>query len=714
MRPRRRQKGGLTAAAAGIAGIAALAALLAAGCRRGNDWNLLVVTLDTTRADALGCYGNPAAATPHLDRLAREGVLFERALTAIPITTPSHSTIFTGTYPMAHGVRDNGRFRLAPSATTLAEILQQQGFATGAAVGAFPLTRNWGLDQGFDFYDDHVTVASEDEAGRRVAPVRMFFDERPASRVNDAILPWLREHGRERFFAWVHYWDAHQPHVPPPPFSDLFAQNLYQGEIAYVDQAFGVVMEELRRLGVADRTVVLVVADHGEGLGEHGEDTHSMLLYDATLHVPLLLSYPGARPGARIAEQVGTVDIVPTVLELLGLPPAADAQGRSLVDLAAHPERPASNRRTYYAETLSPRLSYGWGEQRALFSEQWKLLHGPRLELYDLAADRRELRNLAPADPTELLTTALATFVARNARASAAGAVSEIDVETRNRLAALGYLSGSGEAPTVEERLRRDGDPPQQHIGNVSLWSRCKTHLERRDYLAARELADILVRRDAQNAFYRALLASAELGLGRFTAAATVAEGGPINAQNDAIYLQIATALFSSGLDARAVALTRRVAAEAPSALAHYNLGEMLGTLGESAEHERELRAALELDADFGRARQSLAILLAGSGRLDLAEAEFRDLVARRPLDPAARLNFATFLFSRERYADAERELDRALDLAPDYFKAQLARATLFAATGRDAAARELAARIAAQCPDPRLVAQANRLAEAP
>ena len=710
-RPRQRRTRSLAALGAGTV---AIAALVASGCGRGNDWNLLVVTLDTTRADALGCYGNAEAATPHFDRLAREGVLFERALTAIPITTPSHSTIFTGTYPLAHGVRDNGRFRLAPSATTLAEILKANGFATGAAVGAFPLTRNWGLDQGFDFYDDHVTVASEDEAGRRVAPRRMFFDERPASRVNDAILPWLREHGRERFFAWVHYWDAHQPHTPPPPFSDLFAQNLYQGEIAYVDQAFGVVMEELRRLDVADRTVVLVVADHGEGLGEHGEDTHSMLLYDATLHVPLLLSYPGAQPGTRIAERVGTVDLLPTVLELLALPPARESQGRSLVDLAAHPERPAGNRRAYYAETLSPRLSYGWGEQRALFSEQWKLLFGPRLELYDLGKDRRELANLAPAEPTARLTAALESFVGRNARASAASAVSEIDIETRNRLAALGYLSGAGEEPTVEERLRRDGDPPQQHIGNVSLWSRSKAHLERRDFLAARELADLLVGRDPQNAFYRALLASAELGLGRVTVAATVADEGPVSPQNDEVYLQIATALFSAGLDARAVSLTRRVAAEAPSALAHYNLGEMLGTLGESAEQERELRAALDLDADFGRARQSLAILLADSGRLDLAEAEFRELVTRQPLDPAARLNFATFLFARERYADAERELDRALDLAPDYWKAQLARATLLLATGRGAAARELAARIAGQCPDPRLAAQASRLAEAP
>ena len=685
-------------------------------CHRANDWNLLVVTLDTTRADALGCYGNREASTPRLDRLASEGVLFERALTAIPITTPSHSTIFTGTYPLAHGVRDNGRFRLAPSSLTLAEILKSAGFATGAAIGAFPLTRNWGLDQGFDFYDDHVTIASEDEAGRRIGPPRMFFDERPASQVNDAILPWLREHGRERFFAWVHYWDAHQPHVPPPPFSDLFAQNLYQGEIAYVDQAFGVIMDELHRMGVADRTVVLVVADHGEGLGEHGEDTHSMLLYDATLHVPLLLAIPGGARGVRIAEQVGTVDIVPTLLELLGLPPADGVQGRSLVELIEHPGRPAENRRPYYAESLSPRLSYGWGEQRALFTEQWKLLFGPRVELYDLRQDRRELRNLAPADPTERLTAALESFVNKNARAGAVGAVSEIDPETRKRLAALGYLSAGGKEPsaTVDERLRRDGDPPQLHIQNVSLWSRCKARLEGRDYLEARELAAVLVERDSQNAFYRALLASAEIGLGRVSAAATVAENGPVTSQNDEVYLRVASDLFSTGLEDRAVALARRVAAEAPTAPAHYILGEMHNARGESADYERELGAALALDATYGRARQSLAILLANSGRNELADAQFHELAMRQPLDPTARLNYATFLLGRQRYAEAERELDRALDLSPTYWKAQLARVNLLLATERATAARELASRIASQCPDPGLAAQARRLGEAP
>lgn len=690
------------------------AALALSACRAERPWNLLVVTLDTTRADALGCYGNPAIRTPNLDRLAREGILFEHAITAVPITTPSHSTVFTGTYPLAHGVRDNGRFRLAGSASTLAEMLREHGFSTGAAVGAFPLTRNWGLDQGFDFYEDHVTVTSEDEAGHRQGPVRMYFDERPASRVNDAILPWLREHGKQRFFAWVHYWDAHQPHDPPPPFSDLYAQNLYFGEIAYVDQALGVVVEELQRLGVADRTVILVVGDHGEGLGAHGEDTHSMLLYEATLHVPMLLSIPGGPRGVRVAERVGTVDIVPTLLEVLGLPASRLSQGRSLVAAFTHPERPAADRRPYYAETLSPRLSYGWGEQRALYLERWKLLFGPRIELYDLAGDAAELANLAPADPTERLTSALSTFVAREARATASSAVSEIDAETRHRLAALGYLSGAGEQQQVEERLRRDGDPPQDHVSKVSTWSRCKSDLERRDFLGARELAALLVEDDPRNAFYRALLASAELGLGHVSAAADVLDAGALGHQNDEVALQVASTLFQTGEEGRALALSRRVAAEVPSAPAEYILGEMLGAQRDESGHEFHLRAALAADPAHWRARQSLAILLADAGRAELAEEQFRELVARRPLDPAARLNYATFLFAQRRYVDSEREIDRALDLSPLYWKARLARVALLNATDRRAEARDQAERIARECPDRRVVAQAERMLEEP
>ena len=302
---------------AGLIGLC-LAVVVCLGCRKPPPpRNVLLVTFDTTRADYLGCYGRRTARTPTLDGLAARGVLFEQCRTAAPITMPSHSTMMTGLYPLAHGVRDNGLFRLPESRTTLAEILKARGYATAAATGSFVLDRRFGLSQGFDLYEDRIRRAYENFWGERASPKNtLFFDERPAEQVNAAILPWLRQNRDKPFFVWLHYWDPHQPHIPPAPYSEVFATDLYQGEISYADAALGQVLGELKAGGVADRTVVVMTADHGEGLDEHNENTHSLLCYDTTLHVPLIVAGPGVAAGKRVRERVGTVDILPTVLEL--------------------------------------------------------------------------------------------------------------------------------------------------------------------------------------------------------------------------------------------------------------------------------------------------------------------------------------------------------------------------------------------------------------
>lgn len=689
------------------------AAALVSACARHPRYNLLVVTFDTTRADFLGCYGKTSARTPNLDRLAAEGTLFENCLTAVPITLPSHTTMFTGTYPLLHGVRDNGRFKVPPQRTTLAEVLKSHGYATGAAIGAFPLTRNWGINQGFDFYDDHITIGMEDERGHRVPARGMFFDERPAPRVNEAILPWLRDHASQRFFAWIHYWDPHQPHVAPAPFSELYAHDPYQAEIAYADQALGVVLDELRRRGVYDRTIVAMLGDHGEGRGEHDEDTHSMLLYQATLHVPMILRIPGAPAGRRVRARVGTVDLVPTLLELLDLPVPPEVQGRSLVGEMQRLDPAPKDHRAYYAETLSPRLSYGWGELRALFEGRSKYIYGPREELFDLTADPHELQNLVPGAEAERMHHGFEAFLAQSASKASAEAVTDVDRESRDRLAALGYIAGDSDGPArVEEVLRRDGDAPQARVASVSLWSRCKSALQRKDFLSAREQALRLVSREPENAFYRALLATAQLGLGQTDAAATLAEHGPISAQNDYVYVEVARMLFSTGARPRAAALARRIVDTHPSAQAHYLLGEMYAELRDRAAQERELRAALQLDPHHARARQSLAVRLAENGQGAEAEAEFRRLLDDAPLEPAAHLNYATLLLKAERFDDALEHLKRALDLAPDYWKAHLALLALYVQTGDREQAQATLSLLEQRCRDTQLVAEARRLAE--
>lgn len=694
---------------------------LFAGCGEPPTWNVLVVTFDTTRPDFLGCYGKASARTPNLDRLATEGTLFLEAMSTAPITLPSHSTIFTGLYPIAHGVRDNGLFQLPPSRTTLAEVLKEAGYATAAAIGAFPLTRDFGLDQGFDLYDDHITVAAENFRGQRIDAQRgVFFDERPATQVNDAILPWLREAAPAGpFFAWIHYWDPHHPLHPPAPFDQLYRHDPYQGEIAYADHSLGTVLRELEKLGVYERTLIVIAGDHGEGRGEHNEDSHSLLAYNATLHVPLIMRVPGLEGGRRVAQRVGTVDVLPTVLDLLELPIPDKVQGRSLEPVIRAADREPASRGLYYAETLSPRLSHGWGELRALYEGAYKYIHGPRPELYDLEEDPGELHDLSTAQPEEAarMHQALAAFLERRASSNAADAVHEIDHETRQRLAALGYISSQSEAPgTVSEVLRSDGIPPQDRIGDVSLSSRVKQHMDQKDYLQAKELSLHLIDRDPDNAYYRGLLALSYLGLGQFeNAARTVEEAESIVALNDGVFLNVATELFARGEYQRGLAITERVVAAHETAYGHYLLGEMYGALGRHDEKIAALTEALDIDPRYTRARLSLAIDHASRGETEEAEEDFQIILRQQPMNHRAHLNFAILLLKNKagRWDEAVAHLERATELNPTYWQAYLALLAVHVERQEHDAAASLFARLEQRCQNPRILAQARAMMEA-
>ena len=249
-------------------------------------FNVVIITADTTRADHVGCYGNRSVETPFIDQLARDGILFAQAITPSPSTLPSHSSLLTGLYPSHHGARANGTFRLDEKVTTLAEMLKQKGYCTGAVISAFVLDSRFGLDQGFDLYHDDLTKGMQYSAH--------MFRERAAELSNEPATKWLRENADGPFFLWVHYFDPHAVYLPPEPFRSQYADDLYDGEIAYVDAQIGVLLEQLDELGVRQKTLVIYTADHGEGLGEHGEQTHSLLVYDATLHVPLVISCPRA------------------------------------------------------------------------------------------------------------------------------------------------------------------------------------------------------------------------------------------------------------------------------------------------------------------------------------------------------------------------------------------------------------------------------------
>lgn len=408
--------------------------------------NVLLITLDTMRADRIGAYGYAGARTPNLDALAREGVRFDDATAPAPITGPAHTGILTGMLPARFGVRDNVLTPLPEAATTLAEQLSARGFTTGGFVGAFILDRPYGFAQGFDAFGGFARVDSGTEANA----------ERTADAVVDDGLGWLASVPADKpFFAWIHLYDAHVPYAPPPPF----AQD-YDGEIAFVDQQVGRLLAALRDRNALENTLIVAIGDHGESLGEHGEDDHGVFVYDAVLRVPLIIRGPGTTRGHVVSEQVRAIDVLPTILDLLEIPPSQSVDGTSLEALLAgrtRAEVPAS-----YSESYYPKLHYGWSELRAIRADGWKAIDAPKPELYNLRQDPHERNNLYESQ-RELADRMIAEAVRLERELTGGKRPQAIqpDPETLARLRSLGYIGTS--APRADGER---GPDPKDRIGD--------------------------------------------------------------------------------------------------------------------------------------------------------------------------------------------------------------------------------------------------------
>jgi len=391
--------------------------------------------VDTTRADRLGCYGYAAAKTPHIDSLAACGVRFANAYSPVPLTLPSHASILTGKYPFAHGVRNNGSYKLPPEELTLTEILKSRGFVTSAFVASFTLDSRFGTAQGFDSYDD--TFDSREA-------LKTFRSERTADRVSSSFLKWLGENRGKRFFSWVHFFDPHLPYSPPEPFRQEFSGHPYDGEIAFMDQEIGRIMDSLERAGLFERTIIVLAGDHGEALGEKRELDHGLFIYDSTLRVPLIICGPFLPSrGAVVKSRVRLVDILPTVLELLQIDPPADLSGESLLPIIQGRE---SEDRASYAETFYPRENYGWSELLGLVDGRWKYIHAPRPELYDLANDPGETKNLVEEqDRTAVELSRKLSALAAQKKSGDERAGRRLTSEEESKLRSLGYLGGKSE-----------------------------------------------------------------------------------------------------------------------------------------------------------------------------------------------------------------------------------------------------------------------------
>jgi len=406
--------------------------------------NVLLITIDTLRADHLGCYGSEKAQTPVIDALAKRGVLFEKSFSHVPITLPSHTSILTGMLPCAHGVHDNGTYEAGDDLRTLPEILKEKGYATGAVIGSFVLDKQFGLDQGFDSYDDDF-IATRKQRQR-------LFAERQAEEVATLGMRWLDAQRGGPFFLWLHFFDPHMAYDPPEPFRSRFKHDLHAGEIAYTDYWIGKVFDHLQTVknaqgrALTESTITLLTSDHGEARGEHLEETHSFFIYQSTMHVPLIIHCPGMTPG-RSDGLAGGVDLAPTILELLGIDAEPQIAGRSLVPAMQGAPRP----RLCYMETEMP-FSRGWAPLKGLTNGRWKYIEAPRPELYDLDSDPKEKQNLVDSRSAiaARLRGALEALVESSVLDDGASRLRDTTAEERKMLEALGYMGGASMKPSAD------------------------------------------------------------------------------------------------------------------------------------------------------------------------------------------------------------------------------------------------------------------------
>jgi arylsulfatase A-like enzyme/Tfp pilus assembly protein PilF len=694
------------------------AATFLGACARPERLNVVLVSFDTTRADRLGCYGNEDIETPVVDGLARDGVLFDRAYSSAPITAPSHATILTGQYPIVHGVRDNGMFTLADDQLTLAEVFRENGYRTAAAIGGFPLVAKFGFDQGFDLFDDHLSARFEDLHGqRRMAKRNMFFEERPAAMVNEAIYGWLREDSSKPFFLWVHYYDPHQPLDPPMPYRDNYADDLYNGEIAYTDARLGDLIEELKSLGQWERTLIVMVGDHGEGLGEHKEFTHAILVYNSTMRIPLIVRHPSGVRGRVVHEPVGAVDIAPTVLALADLPIPDNLQGSSLAAAILTAESTVPTDRQIYAENLSTRLSHNWGELRVLYSEGYKYIHGPRPELFNLNNDPDELHNLIDTEPemAERYRSQLQEFIKATV---SDGPIAQPDLteEDRQLLIALGYLSPGGSTETIIEELRSDGDPPQDRVVDNSGLSRARGALRQKNYLEAREYLLELLKVDPDSSVYLEFYASACLGLNQvdeaWRALEKIRDAYSAGALPQRLVLQLAAIRFLQGQHEVALEMLESHQEANPTAAGLQMLAWMYGRFGRVDEESETLERALEIDPAFVTARVDLAVSFARRGDVERAEQEFRLALEDDPYSAKAHYNFGAFLVEQGLSTDAAPHFERAVALAPGYLTAYYAAIAINLELGDRDHAETLFADLASRAPKSDEAAMARSLLE--
>jgi arylsulfatase A-like enzyme/Tfp pilus assembly protein PilF len=639
--------------------------------------NVVLITIDTLRADHVGCYGYRQIKTPNIDGLAADGVRFERAFAVVPVTLPSHSSMLTGTYPMLSGMHDFSGNKLSPLQPTLASVLKQAGYQTGAVIGAAVLDSRFGLNQGFDFYYDHFEFSRLDEAN-------LDEMERPGNVVADVALDWLEKdwlakNSQKKFFLWMHLYDPHFPYHPPEPYSREYAAQPYDGEIAFADEQVGRLLRFLKEKGIYQNTVIVLCGDHGESLGEHGEKTHGFFIYNATMHVPLIIRLPEQLPrqlpektvARTLADPVSLVDLMPTVLEAVGLQVPSQVQGRSLLrEIRPDPSAPdaqANHERTLYGETFLPRIHFDWSELRGSENTKYHFIDAPRPELYDLTKDPGETHNLL-TEKKAVAEEMRAKLVAMIRDYSAGKELAEktgLDPALMERLKSLGYagFSGGGE-PTVSSR---DLPDPKDRIAAYELISDAIADSQHGRYQESIEKLKSVIKSEPNSVPAHYMQGLNYYRLKMFPEAVDELQKTVQLSPDYALaFFNLGMAEAHAGqMDAAITTLQRTLQLDATNFEAAYNLGVAFLQRKQLEPAAEAFRQSITINPELARGHRALGETLLYQGKLDEAITELRRAVELAPQESIMHESLAKALTAKGLTAEADEETRRAHQQQP-------------------------------------------------
>ncbi|MFO7691449.1 MAG: sulfatase-like hydrolase/transferase [Vicinamibacterales bacterium] len=639
--------------------------------------NVVVITLDTLRADHISAYGSTLVKTPAIDRLAREGTMFGQAMSSAPLTLPAHASMFTGLFPPEHGVRDNGGFFLSPEQTTLAEMLKENGFATGGFIAAFVLDAKWGIDQGFDEYFDDFDIS--ERRGRSLGNI-----QRPGNEVVDKALPWIDSVKDSRFFAWIHLYDPHTPYDPPEPQKSEYKGHPYRGEVAFTDAQVGRVISFLEERGLLDRTVVAVLGDHGESLGDHGEESHGFFIYESVTHVPFIVRAPFVKTGPRVvADPVRIVDLAPTLLELAGAAVPAGLSGKSLVPLMTGAALELGLEG--YAEAMYPLHHFGWSDLRALRAGRYKLIDAPRPELFDIESDPGETTNIYDERRTvgDGMVARLREMEAAFEKAPTAAPAEDVDPEVRQRLAALGYV---GSFVATANDPRSDRADPKDKIDLFNLMGTARDlGREEGGFDRAVGMLTQVVEADANVIDAWFSLGNLYFKEGRYRESLDhFRKTLELKPDYDIAVINMAHAYRRLGDDKAAMAgYERYLELDPRDAYVRYQVGEVFLDRGDIDRAEQVFRQTLELDPKVASATNALGVIAYRRGDAIAAEKLIREAIAVKEDVRLARFNLALLAEGRGDLLAAEREYLEELKLHPDSYMAAFNLSLLYERTGQ-------------------------------